>query len=99
MVFNYRDPCWEALRIKVLRRDNWTCKLCGQLCLGKKKNGHSPVVDHIKPTREFPELGLDPNNVRVLCRSCDNKRHSEKGKTNDVPEVTADGFPKNSPWR
>jgi 5-methylcytosine-specific restriction endonuclease McrA len=28
------------------------------------------VVDHIKPRSRFPELALDPENVQVLCDSC-----------------------------
>jgi len=99
-MFNYKTPEWEKLRLHVLRRDSWTCKFCGQLCLGKKRNGHSPVVDHIKTVREHPELAMDPFNLRILCRACDNKRHSEKGKGGiDVPQVSADGFPEESDWR
>ncbi len=83
----------------MLRRDGYTCVFCGQLCLGKKKNGHSPVVDHIKTVKEFPQLALVTQNMTGLCRSCDNKRHSEKGKAEDVPQVCDDGFPADSDWR
>ena len=72
---------------------------CGQLCLGKSKNGHSPMVDHILTVKERPDLVLVISNMRTLCRSCDNKRHSEKGKDRDVPEVCEDGFPRISKWR
>lgn len=97
--FSYKDTAWEKLRLLVLRRDNYTCEFCGQLCTGKNRNGFSPVVDHIKTVRERPDLAGDPDNLRVLCKSCDNKRHSEKGKVADVPQVCDDGFPKDSNWR
>ena len=99
MRFHYNHPEWSKLRIRALRRDSWTCKMCGQLCLGKNKNGHSPVVDHIKSVKAHPELAFELDNLRILCRPCDNKRHSEKGGGEDVPQVCADGFPENSQWR
>lgn len=99
-VFNYKDKKWELLRKRVLKRDHYTCQFCGILALGKNRNGVSPVVDHIKPVKERPDLAFDIDNLRVLCRPCDNKRHSEKGKGGiDVPEVCADGFTKDSEWR
>jgi len=97
--FNYKDTAWEKLRLRVLRRDNYTCQLCDQICLGKKRNGHSPVVDHIETVQERPDLARELDNLRVLCKPCDNKRHSEKGKGADIPQVCADGFPEGSDWR
>lgn len=39
------------------------------------------VVDHIKPFKEFPELALDEDNVRSLCRTCDNQlRRDQTGR-------------------
>ena len=100
MTFNYKHPKWEKLRLKVLRRDNWTCKFCGQLCLGKKRNGHSPTVDHIKSVKDHPDLAFDPRNMQVLCKPCDNKKHAEKGRKDgvDIQPVGEDGFPLNSEW-
>ena len=99
-VFNYSDNKWRLLKVRVLKRDKYTCQFCGILALGKKRNGISPVVDHIETVKDRPDLAMDINNLRVLCRPCDNKRHSEKGKGGvDVPEVCADGFPANSEWR
>ncbi|WP_263147900.1 HNH endonuclease [Pseudomonas sp. RIT-PI-AD] len=35
------------------------------------------VVDHIKPRKVFPELELEPSNLRTLCRACDNRRRRD----------------------
>ncbi len=32
-------------------------------------------VDHIKELETNPELALDPDNLRTLCKDCHNKRH------------------------
>lgn len=36
------------------------------------------VLDHIKPYKERPDLGLDEDNVRGLCRACDNRRRHDR---------------------
>ena len=84
---------------RVLKRDNYTCRNCGQLCLGKKRNGFSPVVDHIKSVKTHFHLSMDEFNLQVLCRACDNAKHAEKGRGYEVEEVMTDGFPQNSDWR
>jgi 5-methylcytosine-specific restriction endonuclease McrA len=50
-------------------------------------------VDHIKPIKEFPQFALVLSNLRVLCASCDNKRHREKGGGAPRNEVNANGYP------
>ena len=32
------------------------------------------TVDHIKPRSKYPELALEIENLRVLCRSCNSKK-------------------------
>ena len=95
---DYQSTEWDKLRRKVLRRDGYSCQFCGKLCLGKKRNGESPIVDHIMPVKEYPHLAFNEDNLRVLCRSCDNKRHSEKGRGYDITPAGLDGFPMNSEW-
>jgi len=56
-------------RISVFERDNYTCCFCGQ----KGGNLHA---DHIKPFALFPELRLDINNGRTLCKDCHKKTDS-----------------------
>jgi 5-methylcytosine-specific restriction endonuclease McrA len=44
--------------------------------------------------RTHPHLRLDLNNLRCLCPSCDNKRHSEKGRGGvEKVEIGMDGYP------
>jgi 5-methylcytosine-specific restriction endonuclease McrA len=96
----YNSLEWKRVRAFVLRRDSYTCAWCKKLCLGKSKNGESPVVDHVRPRREFPHLALNPLNMRVLCRTCDNRRHIDKMHPHvlGITPVGPDGFPINSEW-
>lgn len=55
---------WEAdfRRKPILEKYNYQCAKCGS----KDK----PELDHIKPVYAYPELGLDKNNVQILCSNC-----------------------------
>jgi len=51
------------------------------LCVDCEEEGDiepAVVVDHIKPFKERPDLGLDEDNVRGLCRRHDNKRRHDR---------------------
>jgi len=66
----YGSTLWKQLRERVRRRDHGICARCGA--------PNSWRVDHIKPRAEG---GVDLEwNLRLLCATCDNKRHAEKGK-------------------
>ena len=54
---------YDAWRSEVFRRDDYTCKSCGQ-------RGGKLHADHIKPFALFPELRLDVSNGRTLCKPC-----------------------------
>jgi 5-methylcytosine-specific restriction endonuclease McrA len=86
---------WKAARARCLAAAGWQCVTCGADLRGL---GNSRV-DHIKSRKLFPDLALEPTNLRALCPPCDNKRHSEKGRNGQerVP-VGLDGFPEGSPW-
>jgi 5-methylcytosine-specific restriction endonuclease McrA len=58
---------YREMREQVLKRDNYKCVICG--CDDRKKLR----LDHIKPFELHLELALDPNNCRILCKSCDFK--------------------------
>ena len=51
------------MRLEILKRDNFTCKLCG-----RTRKETSLHVDHIRPSSRG---GLtEPRNLRTLCRDC-----------------------------
>ena len=62
----YRSKRWKALRLEILRRDNWQCKVCG--------SNHDLEVDHIQSIEVAPEKAFESDNLQVLCK----KHHSSK---------------------
>jgi 5-methylcytosine-specific restriction endonuclease McrA len=50
-------------RRAVLKRDNYTCRIC-------KKTGGKIEADHILPFSTHPEKRLDIDNGRTLCKPC-----------------------------
>ena len=84
----YATKEWHKIRTKALIRDNYTCTVCKR----PKGAGYRLHVDHILPLKQRPDLALTLENLRVLCQSCDNKRHVEKAKE-FVQETGPDGFP------
>jgi 5-methylcytosine-specific restriction endonuclease McrA len=86
----YKSQEWKALRLAALKDCKYRCAACGRDLRGK---GNSRV-DHIKPVRTHPHLRLVLSNLRCLCPSCDNKRHSEKGRGGvEKVEIGIDGYP------
>lgn len=60
---NKKRPCEiRQWRMSVLKRDGYTCVLCG--------SKDQLEVDHIKPYLYFPKLRLAVNNGRTLCKNC-----------------------------
>jgi 5-methylcytosine-specific restriction endonuclease McrA len=70
------------LRRQVLARDKYVCVLCGDHSYKNRPGGHCYlVVDHIKPYALFPELRLEPTNLRTLCNECHKKTDTYGVKT------------------
>lgn len=69
----YNSSAWRKLRQSVLQRDNYECQWCK--AAGRVTTDAILEVDHIKPLEQFPELAMDPDNLRTLCKDCHNKRH------------------------
>lgn len=63
---------WAALRYETIRDRGARCECCG----ATPAQGAQLAVDHIKPRSLYPELALDPDNLQVLCRTCN------RGKSN-----------------
>jgi 5-methylcytosine-specific restriction endonuclease McrA len=72
----YQTPAWRKARLAALRRDGWRCVVCGDDISGRGQ----ARVDHIRPLRTHPELGLSLDNLRSLCATHDNQGHREKGR-------------------
>lgn len=91
----YSSPEWQRVRHQVLIRDNFHCVWCNEDVSGKGK----ARIDHIKMKKQYPELALDINNLRTLCASCDNKRHSREHNPYGVKREECDesGYPE--AWR
>lgn len=87
----YSSSAWRELRKRALIRSAHLCEWCGADVRAFKASR----VDHIQPRRERPDLALVLSNLRVLCASCDNRRHAEKGQGvgRELRAVGADGRP------
>lgn len=59
---------YKAFRKQVLQRDNYKCTKCGET--------ENLQIHHIKPTKDYPELIMDLDNVQTLCLLCHSKTDS-----------------------
>ncbi|WP_425287874.1 HNH endonuclease [Oceanobacillus limi] len=78
----YNSKEWKLKREDIKKRDNYECQWCKEegfvtVAGGLDKNGNEVVleVDHIKELEDHPELALEDDNLRTLCKDCHNKRH------------------------
>lgn len=53
----------KQIQKEVLKRDDYTCQLCGV-------RGQEMQVDHIQPWAEYVELRFKMENCRTLCKPC-----------------------------
>ena len=61
----------RRMRNAIIKRDNFTCMLCGVKPLNYKFKVH-----HIFPFKEYPELRLKATNLVTLCPKCHCKAHN-----------------------
>lgn len=75
---DYSD--YKLFRIQMYRRDNYTCKKCGD----KNDKGRGSRIrlhlHHILPFTSHPHLALEPSNVITVCYSCHLKLHGRTSK-------------------
>ena len=64
----YASARWRRLRLQVLARDGWTCRMTGEPLIGAHPAPNSPVVDHVVPHRGDPVLFWDPANLQALSK-------------------------------
>lgn len=57
---------------KVLKRDNYTCQICGY----QKKKKKDLVAHHIFSFKLFPKIRYEVSNGTTLCRMCHFKVHN-----------------------
>lgn len=58
-----RGAAWEAQRLRVLNRDNWTCVVCG-----KHLEGRDATVDHRDPISLNPGATYLDSDLQSMCR-------------------------------
>lgn len=64
-----RSSKYKVWKKSVLKRDNYTCKKCG--------NKNDLVVHHIKSFASDKELRFNINNGVTLCQSCHKEEHQK----------------------
>lgn len=62
---------YEAFRIEILLRDNYTCFKCGKI---------GNEIHHIWSQKYYPHLKYDPENVKCACVDCNNEIAEEGRK-------------------
>lgn len=80
-----RDPRWQKLRLKILERDNWKCRLCGTDA--KNLQVHHVVYRKLEPWG-YPEYLY-----QTLCEDCHETRHDAVDSIIDALRVSLMNVP------
>ena len=88
----YNDPAWRRVRLLVLQRDGYRCRINGPKC---ETVGNE--ADHIIPIADGGRR-LDMNNLRASCKPCNSGRasrqkHREGWRRSDTHIVLVVGAP------
>lgn len=62
---DYNDPVYKQFRLKVLKRDKFTCQMCNKRGKRVRLNVH-----HIMKWSSASTLRYDTDNGITLCRGC-----------------------------
>ena len=83
-----KDPRWQKKRLEILDRDQWMCRVCGDVKT-------TLVVHHNKYIRGKAPWNYPDINLITLCEKCHNKFHNkQKSKPKIKIDFTPTGFPK-----
>lgn len=63
---------WGMRSAEILKRDNFTCKFCG--------DKYANYVHHIRSMRIFPEICLHPDFLITVCVACHGHIHRKGDK-------------------
>ena len=90
--YNYDDAAWRRIRLLVLQRDGYRCRIGGKKC-----ETVANQVDHIIPIADGGRR-LDMNNLRASCKPCNSGRaarmkHREGWRRSDTHIVLVVGPP------
>lgn len=64
----YNSTKWRKLRLEKLEEYGAVCQRClikYGIIVSKKLEGH-----HVKPRSKYPELELEPENIVIICKTC-----------------------------
>lgn len=83
----YNSSEWKLKRLDILKRDNYECQWCKAEGRVTVADASSLEVDHIKELEENPNLALEDDNLRTLCKDCHNKRHGRMNYKHRNPKL------------
>lgn len=83
----YNSMEWREKRQEIINRDNHECQWCKEDGKVTTICDSNLEVDHIKELEYYPELALDNDNLRTLCKDCHNKRHNRMNYRRGNPKV------------
>lgn len=79
----YRSRAWRQARVRCIRKNKQffgllTCEICYR---SRETGAKSFHCHHLKSRSNWPELTLDPDNLAMLCESCN------MGMSNDYQDL------------
>ncbi len=83
------DHTWRRLRRSVLADEPW-CRYCLDVGLYKP----AEEVDHIVPVKRAPELWLERDNLRPLCKRCHYGVVAQEQRSGRIRGHGRDGVPR-----
>ena len=92
----YKTARWQALRLRVLARDLYTCQVCGRL---EGRKGQM-VANHIEPHKGDEALFWSEANLQACCKACHDGPVQRQEKRGYVIGCSSDGRPLDPchPW-